>query len=143
MQLKQERGFSLIELMIVLTIMGILSVIAFPVLHRARQRAQAASAVQALKTVGSGQLLYERKYGVYGTFAQLSSENVLDPALSTGTRSDYLFQLVVDGTGKLYTITATPLFVVSEADFFFMDQSGVIRYNKGSAADVNSPPIPR
>jgi prepilin-type N-terminal cleavage/methylation domain-containing protein len=143
MQLKQERGFSLIELLMVVTIMGILSVIAFPVLHRARQRAQAASAVQALRTVGSGQLLYERKHSTYGTFAQLLSENVLDPALTTGTRSDYLFNLVVAGTGKTYTITATPLVDATQSDYFFMDTTGVIRFNKGSAADVSSPPIPR
>ena len=136
-------GFSLIEMLIVVAIMGIISVIAFPVLHRARQRANAASAVQSLKVVGSGQLLYERKYSVYGTFAQLSSENILDPALSTGTRSDYHFELIIGGTGKSFTITAQPLSFSSQSDFFFMDESGVIRFNQGSAATVASPPIPR
>ena len=140
---KQEQGFSMLELLMVVAIITIISVIAFPVLHRARQRAQAASAVQSLKVIGSGQLLYERKYTVYGTFAQLASENILDVLIATGKKSDYLFTLTVGGNGKSYTVTAAPLVIVSESDFFFMDESGVIRFNKGSMADVTSPPIPR
>ncbi len=143
MRAKRESGFSMLELLMVVTIISIISVIAFPVLHRARQRAQAASAVQSLKVIGSGQLLYERKYTVYGTFAQLSSENILDPALTTGVKSDYRFELLVGPTGKAYTVTAEPLAFSSQSDYFFVDESGVIRFNKGSAADVTSPPIPR
>jgi prepilin-type N-terminal cleavage/methylation domain-containing protein len=141
--IKRDKGFSMIELLMVVTIIGIISAFAVPALQRARQQAQAASAIQSLKVVGSGQLLYERKYTTYGTFTELLSENVLESQVASGKKSEYAFTLVVGGTGKSFTVVAEPTAPTPQSDFFFMDESGVIRFNKGSSANVNSPPIPK
>ncbi len=140
---KREQGLSLIELLLVVAIIGIITAAAIPALHSARQKSQAASAIQSLKVICSSQLLYERKHTVYGTMTQLLSENILDPQIATGKKSEYGFTLTIGGNGKSFTATAQPLAFTSRADFFFIDESGVIRFNKGAPADVNSPPIPR
>lgn len=140
---KRENGFSLVEILMVVAIIGIISAIAIPALRRARQNAQGASAIQSLKVIGSGQLLYERKYSTYGTITQLANENVIDVVVATGKKSEYTFTLVVGGTGKTYTANANPVAFTSEADFYFMDESGVIRFNKGGPANASSTPIPR
>ncbi|MEW6126643.1 MAG: prepilin-type N-terminal cleavage/methylation domain-containing protein [Acidobacteriota bacterium] len=140
---KHERGFSLIELLLVVTIMGVLAAIAVPALRRSRHLAQGASAIQTLKVFGSGQILYERKYAGYGTLAQLYSENIIDPIVATGTKSEYNFTLTVGPTGKTFTINANPQSFSAEGDFYFMDETGVIRSNRGAPANASSPPIPR
>jgi prepilin-type N-terminal cleavage/methylation domain-containing protein len=141
--MKNERGFSLIELLIVVVILGVVMAIAVPGLRRARQNAQMGSAIQSLRTITTAQYLYERKNKVYGTLADLTPEGTLDPALSTGSKSEYSFAVTVTDAGKKFTCTGTPQADLVNMDYFFTDETAVIRFVRGAPATATSPPIPR
>jgi prepilin-type N-terminal cleavage/methylation domain-containing protein len=141
--MKKENGFSIVELIIVVTIIGIISAFAVPGLRKARQNAQMGSTIQSLRTITTAQVLYERKYQSYGTLTQLLPEGSLDSNVGLGVKAEHTFTLTVDGTGKKFSCIATPLADPTRQDHFFVDETTVIRYNTGAPADATSPPIPR
>ena len=141
--MKQQKGFSMVELLMVVTIIGILMAVAIPGLRRAKQNAQMGSAVQSMRVIYSGEAIYLKKYNVYGTLTELGTELILDQVLSSGDKEEYTFEVTVGATGKTYTVTGSPKKDLSRMDYFFLDESGVIRFNKGAPADVTSQPIPR
>lgn len=71
--MKKERGFSLIELLIVVAIMAIIAAIAVPSMRTARMAANEAAAIQSLRTYGSAQAAFAATNNqMYGTLAQLT-----------------------------------------------------------------------
>ncbi len=141
--MKNQKGFSLVEILIVVTILGILMAIAVPGLRRAKQNAQMGSAVQSMRIFTTAQALYYKKYNIYGTISDLATEQILDQVLGSGDKQQYTFLITVGATGKTFTGTGTPQQDIARMDFFFVDESSVIRFLKGAPADVTSPPIPR
>jgi type IV pilus assembly protein PilA len=137
-----QRGFSLIELLIVVAIIGIIAAIAIPFFLSAKQAAKEASAVQCLRTIHGSQASYRTVHGDYTDLVTLNTEHFLDdPALSAGTKSDYQFVLTLPASSTpAYQVTAEPL-NAGTGKYFYIDASGVIRFAVGSAATVNSPPI--
>ena len=155
----KEKGFSLIELLIVVAIILIIAAIAIPNLLRAKIAANEASAVGSLRTINTASVEYSTTYGGYpstlvslggpagGTAASTSAE-LIDAVLASGTKSGYTFAYTTgstDSNGNVlaYTLTATPTTVGTTGQrMFFTDQSGVIRYNAtGSGANINSTPL--
>ena len=141
--MKREQGFSLIELLIVTVIIGVIAAVAIPGLQKARRFAQSGSAIQSLRTITTAQILYQRRYNVYGSLASLAPEGTVDTSLGVGEKSGYNFTLVVSADQKHFTCNADPQIEPSTGDFFFVDETTVIRSNTGSPADANSNPIPR
>lgn len=140
--MKKQKGFTLIEILIVVAILGIIAAIAIPALKRARQSAHAAAAVQAMRTVTTAQILYERKYKSYGTLAQLAPEGTLDPSLASGNKSSYTFTIAILGGGTSFTCNADPQEEPAKLKHYFVNDTCVIRVNTGAAATAASPPIP-
>lgn len=149
--MKKEQGFSLIELLIVVVIIGVIASLAIPGLRRARRYAQAGSAIQSLRTITTAEHLYERRYKHYATLTDLVPEGTIDLNLGLGAKSGYLFTIsialdaadVANGKQISFKGNANPQGDNTTADYFFVDDSAVIRYNTGAVADASSLPIPR
>ena len=140
-----QRGFSLVELLIVCAIISIIASIAIVYVLQAKQAANSASAISSLRTIHQSESSYRASTGSYGDMTQLSNSGLInDPALrSTGQKSMYQFTVTPDTTDATldYAADATPLNVPTVSQFYFINASGVIRRNLGASADISSTPI--
>ena len=152
----KQKGFSLIELLIVVAIILIIAAIAIPNLVRSRMSANEASAVGSLRTLNTACITYSTIYGGYpgalsnlapGNPATSTSADLIDSVLASGVKTGYSFVYsagATDAAGNVltYTITGEPISVGSTGQrYFFTDQSGVIRANPNGVADATSTPI--
>jgi prepilin-type N-terminal cleavage/methylation domain-containing protein len=153
---KQQKGFSLIELLIVVAIILIIAAIAIPNLLRSKMAANEASAVGSVRTINTACVSYSTTYGGYpvalsnlgpATTATSGTADLVDSVLSSGTKSGYSFVYAtgsVDASGNVlaYTITANPVTRGTTGQRgFFSDQTGVIRADTTTAATATSTPI--
>lgn len=149
---QKEKGFSLIELLIVVAIILIIAAIAIPNLLRARIAANEASAVGSVRTLDTSEITYSATYGTgfaplaslggaIGCVASPATACLIDPVLTAGTKTGYTVAAVAaTGAGTIlspfldFEVNATPISVTTGTRAFCSDQSGVVRYNMTGTA---------
>jgi prepilin-type N-terminal cleavage/methylation domain-containing protein len=154
MHMRKQKGFSLIELLIVVAIILIIAAIAIPNLLRSRMAANEASAVGSVRTINTAEVTYASTYPAVGFTALASlggaggastAAGLIDAVLSAGTKSGYAFSTAnitaQGGINVTYEVLANPANRGTTGQrSFCSDQSGVIRYD--TAADFATCPVP-
>lgn len=155
---RTAKGFSLIELLIVVAIILIIAAIAIPNLLRSRIAANQASAVGSLKAIDTAEVAYTTTYniGYSASLANLAppssgqptstSAGLIDSTLAGGNKAGYVLvyaaSTAVNGQVPGYTLNASPQSVGQTGqNFYFTDQSDVIRFNTSASAAVTDSPI--
>ncbi len=152
MRNKKRRGFSLIELLIVVAIILTIMAIALPKVGSVLNHTREMAAIKQIQTIQSAQTQYYSQYGKFATKLEElgppqggpegpSAAGLIPGDLAKGTKSGYQFTMV--GSVNGYTINANPeSFGGTGRRTFFSDQSLVIRENWGSEpATINSAEI--
>jgi type IV pilus assembly protein PilA len=162
----KQKGFSLIELLIVVAIILIIAAIAIPNLIRSKMAANEASAVASIRTINTGEVVYSSTYNINNLFSLLLQDlgdaagtcatvaptatnaclidNNLATAFAAPGKSGYLFLYKSPAPGAgTYTVTADAVTQGSTGvRGFFSDQTLVIRAkNPGPTATVADLPI--
>jgi len=153
--MRKQKGFSLIELLLVVAVILIISAIAIPNFLRSRMRANEASAVASLRMINTAAVTYSITYPDMGFPAQLTTLGgaspctaalstqacLIDDNLALGIKSGYNFVWAGDGAVPSFSfiVTGTPQAVGSSGQrMFCTDQTGVIHYDASSSGCTNA-----
>jgi len=124
-----NKGFSLLELLIVVAIILIIATIAIPSLLRSRQAANESAAVANVRTINTAQVTYlSSAAGSYGDMAGLIATKLVDDTF-TGTKAGYVYSIVLDALKQDYTVTANPASSNTGRYGYYSTPDAVVRYS--------------
>jgi prepilin-type N-terminal cleavage/methylation domain-containing protein len=139
--MKCSRGFSLVELLIVLAVIAVVLSMAMPTLISAYHNALETVVVREVQSVHQVQMQYLSQYGEYAeTLAQLGppangvpgkqAAKLIPRSLASGEKNNYVFAMVRTQSG--FSVTATPKKYPSDGRrSFYIDEDGTVHQNWG------------
>ena len=136
-----ENGFTLLELMIVIAVLGIIDGIAIPNLLIRRNGGREAAAIGSMRTLSTAAEQYRLRQGSYPTTLQdLAAVDpaLVDSELANGLRNGYNFEL--SGQQSTFECNADPV-SANGTRFFYVDETGVIRQSASGAAGPTDNPV--
>jgi len=153
-----SKGFSLIELLVVVAVILIIAAIAIPNFIQSKERANEAAAVQNLRNITTAEVVYSTTYGIEfspdllsltgnGVTVDQSHAALIDEVLAAGKKNGFLYTykpIKTDTLGHVieYSVNADPQVPGSTGQrHFYTDQSGVIRENDSTTAGPSDPGI--
>jgi len=138
---RTEKGFSLIELLIVIAVIGIIAAIAVPNLLQSRMAGNEASAISTVRNVVSAQATYMTSVGSgkYAPLTTLNGSGMVDSVVASGTKDGYSFAVSLGAGNSAFSVTARPAnFQYTGVRSFYSNESGVIRYTTADAAATSA-----
>jgi len=151
------KGFSLLELLIVVAVILIIAAIAIPNFIRSKMAANESSAVQNLRNMTTAEVVYSTTYGISfsatlvalagnGVTVDLNNAGLIDPVLGSGTKTGFTYTYTIltqDAQGHVtgYSLNADPQTATTGTRHFYTDHTGVIRWNTSATASATDAPI--
>jgi prepilin-type N-terminal cleavage/methylation domain-containing protein len=131
----KSKGFSLLELLIVVAIILIIATIAIPSLLRSRQASQESAAVAQIRTINTAEVTYlSSNQGSYGDVPSLIAQGLIDGRFA-GSVSGYNF--TVSAAGSNYTVNADPTSTNAGRFGYYSIPDAVIRYATYQGGNCN------
>ncbi|MHC4663378.1 MAG: type IV pilin protein [Planctomycetota bacterium] len=138
--MKSHKGFTLLELMIVITLIAIITSIAIPNLLQSKITANESAVISTMRTVSATEEIYKTRFGSYGTFDALLEASLLDEVVAGGRKHGYTFSMITAAEND-YACVATPDTIGSTGERGFrVDASGVIRFSPDGSQPTSSSP---
>lgn len=134
-----RRGFTLVEVMIVVAIIALLAAIAIPNLLRARVSAQEGNAAVALHAVSVAEVQWRATHPTYASLASLGNATppYIDNALASSTKQGYIFNVTTNATSDTFFATARQ--ANNQSSTFYIDEDGILcRSNSTGEAEPGS-----
>ncbi len=125
---RRTTGFTMVEIVVVLTIVAIVSTLAMIMLSRSEMLAREASAIATMRTIQTAQSLYRRTHNAYGTLDQLIDveQRLIGTSLEDGNHG-YHFVVVCDSDEVWYALAWPLEYSVSGSMSYYIDGRGTLR----------------